>query len=315
MPEPESLTSRRRELLDRFAAHLEFDVGLSPGTVRLYSADAERFLTFLGGFSEIADPLPENVDRSLVAGYLARRRDTGAGRRTLARTASGLRRFFRFARTRGILGTEPDVRVLEKVRSRRLPRALPEDGLLRSLEGLAATGVAPRDRAILELLYGSGLRVSEAAALRLRDLDAYTRSVRVQGKGGRERIVPITESALEALEESFRERGVTAGDGPHGRLPVFVNRRGASLGVRQMRRVVSAHLPRSGERGGSSPHALRHSFATHLLDHGADLRAVQELLGHAQLATTAIYTHVTKSRLRKAYDRAHPRAGEVKEKQ
>jgi integrase/recombinase XerC len=309
-----SLSRPRRELLDRFAAHLEFDLGLSAGTVGLYRADAHRFLAFLAGFRELADPMPRTIDRPLVAGYLARLRDGGTGRRTLARTASGLRRFFRFAKMRGDLETEPEVRLVEKVRARRLPRAVPEDRLVDALSGLAAAGVSARDRALLELLYGAGLRVAEAADLRLRDLDPYSRSVRVRGKGGKERIVPVTESALETLEESFRERGVEAGDGSQGALPVFVNRRGGRLGVRQMRRIVTAILPATGERGGSSPHALRHSFATHLLDHGADLRAVQELLGHSRLATTAIYTHVTKSRLQKAYDQAHPRAGEKKEK-
>jgi len=311
MEDPHPLTRKRRTLLDRFAAHLEFDLGLGPGTVALYRRDATRFLEFVSGFRELDDPLPARLERSFVAGYLARLRDRGTGRRTLARVASGLRRFFRFARLRGDLASEPEVRVVEKVRARRLPRALPEERLLGALDGAA---LRPRDRAILELLYGSGLRVAEAGGLCLRDLDPYTPSVRVLGKGGRERIVPVTASALAALEESFRDRGVAAGDGPHGGLPVFVNRRGGRLSVRQIRRVVSASLPPTGERGGSSPHALRHSFATHLLDHGADLRAVQELLGHARLATTAVYTHVTKSRLVEAYDRAHPRAGEEKKK-
>jgi len=310
MPTDAALSGARRQLLDRFAAHLEFDLGLAPGTVALYRADAERFLAFLGRVGETGDPLPRRIERPLVAGWLARLRDGGTGRRTLARAASGLRRFFRFAKLRGDLDAEPEVRLVEKVRARRLPRAVPEDRLVGALSGLAAAGVPARDRALLELLYGAGLRVAEAAGLRLRDLDPYTRSVRVAGKGGRERIVPVTESALEALEESFRERGVEAGDGPGGALPVFVNRQGGRLGVRQMRRIVTAHLPGGGERGSASPHALRHSFATHLLDHGADLRAVQELLGHSRLATTAIYTHVTRSRLREAYDRAHPRAGE-----
>jgi integrase/recombinase XerC len=310
MPKNAPLSAAREKLLTRFAAHLEFDLGLAPGTVALYRADATRFLQFLTGFGELADPLPAALDRSLVSGYLARLRDRGTSRRTLARATSGLRRFFRFAKQRGLLGEEPEIRLVEKVRARRLPRSVPEERLLATLSALETTGVPSRDRAILELLYGAGLRVSEAASLRLADLDPYTRSVRVLGKGGRERIVPLTESALEALEASFRDRGVAAGDGPHGRLPVFVSRDGARLGVRQMRRVVSAHLPATGERGGSSPHALRHSFATHLLDHGADLRAVQELLGHARLATTATYTHVTRSRLKEAYDLAHPRAGE-----
>lgn len=306
------LTPRRRDLLERFAAHLEFDQGLAKGTVALYRSDARRFLVWLGGFPELADPLPARLERTVVAGFLADARRARIGRRTLARMTSGLRRFFRFARSRGDLKAEPEIRVREKVRARRLPRALPEERLGECLDGLAPRGVPARDRAILELLYGSGLRVAEAAGLRLEDLDPYGRTVRVRGKGGRERIVPMTESSLGALEESFGGRGVTAGPGPDGRLPVFVNARGGRMSARSLRRVVERYLPRSAERGGSSPHALRHSFATHLLDHGADLRAVQELLGHARLATTAVYTHVTKSRLREAYDLAHPRAGEEK---
>jgi len=307
-----ALTPRRRDLLDRFAGHLEFDQGLARGTVALYRSDAQRFLTWLAGFPELGDPLPARLERAVVAGFLAEVRGSGAGRRTLARMASGLRRFFRFARSRGDLEVEPEIRVREKVRARRLPRALPEERLAECLDGLGPRGIPPRDRAVLELLYGSGLRVAEAAGLRLEDLDPYTRTVRVRGKGGRERIVPMTESSVTALEASFGERGVTAGPGPDGRLAVFVNPRGGRLTVRSLRRIVERYLPRSAERGGASPHALRHSFATHLLDHGADLRAVQELLGHARLSTTAIYTHVTKSRLREAYDLAHPRAGERK---
>jgi site-specific recombinase XerD len=304
------LSPARRKLLERFAAHLEFEQGLARGTVDLYRKDAHRFLGFLADLEE-RDPLPSAVDRRHVAGFLARVREGGAGHRTVARTASGLRRFFRFARVHGELEREPEVRVREKVRARRLPRAVPEDRLGEVLDRRMAEA-SPRDRAIVELLYGSGLRVAEAAGLRLADLDPYTRTVRVDGKGGRERIVPLTESSLRAIEDECRERGVAPGPGPEGRLPVFVNAKGGRLTARSLRRVVTRYLPPTGERGGSSPHALRHSFATHLLDHGADLRAVQELLGHARLATTAVYTHVTQSRLRKAYDLAHPRAGQEK---
>jgi len=306
------LSAARRKLLDRFAAHLEFDQGLARGTVDLYRKDALRFLAFLADLEE-RDPLPDAVDRRIVAGFLARIRDEGVGHRTVARTASGLRRFFRFARVQGLLQGEPEVRVREKVRARRLPRALAEDRLDEVLDRRMLEASA-RDRAIVELLYGSGLRVAEAAGLHLADLDPYTRTVRVDGKGGRERIVPLTESSLRAIEEDCRERGVAVGPGPDGRLPVFVNAKGGRLTARSLRRVVTRWLPATAERGGSSPHALRHSFATHLLDHGADLRAVQELLGHARLATTAVYTHVTQSRLKKAYDLAHPRAGREKGK-
>ena len=163
---------------------------------------------------------------------------------------------------------------------------------------------------MLEVLYACGLRISELVGLSINDVNRRQGWVRVRGKGDKERMVPLTESSLDALEHMLAERGVSAGPGPDGPLPVFVNPRGGRLTTRSLRRIVTGLLPVTGERGGSSPHALRHSFATHLLDHGADLRAVQELLGHAQLATTAIYTHVTKSRLQEAYDLAHPRAGE-----
>ncbi|MGQ0723491.1 MAG: tyrosine-type recombinase/integrase [Candidatus Eiseniibacteriota bacterium] len=296
-------------LLDRFALHLEFDRGLARGTVALYRKDAARFLAWLAGGARDAR-LPERLERGSVGAFLAHVRAGGAGHRTLARMASGLRRFFRFAKLRGELVEEPEVRVRERVRARRLPRAVPEGRLAECLDRAAFHDAPARDRAVVELLYGSGLRVSEAAALRMEDVDPHTRTVRVHGKGGRERIVPVTLASLDALEESGRERGVTVGPGSDGRLPVFVNARGGRLTARSIRRLVGKYLPPSAERGGASPHALRHSFATHLLDHGADLRAVQELLGHARLSTTAVYTHVTRSRLREAYDLAHPRAGE-----
>jgi integrase/recombinase XerC len=317
------LSRARLELLDRFAKYLAFDLGLAPGTVDLYRKDAGRFLSFVEGLGNTVDPLPTSLERSVVAGYLARygarerERDRGerpVQRRTLARVACGLRRFFRFAVQRGVLVREPEVRIMEKTRSRRLPRSVPEERLRHSLERVQGAEKI-RDWAILELLYGSGLRVAEAGRLMLEDLDVYNRTVRVRGKGDRERIVPLTEPSLSALEESFRERGVAAGPGPDGHLPVFTNNRGGRLSTRSMRRIVNLYLPPSAECGGSSPHALRHSFATHLLDHGADLRAVQELLGHARLATTAVYTHVTKSRLQEAYQRAHPRAGDEHEKE
>ncbi len=303
------MTPARCRLLEQFAAHLEFDLGLSKGTVSLYRRDAERFLAFLEGLDE-TDPLPKGLDRSRLAGHLARLRARGLGQRSLARAVSGLRRFLRWARLAGHLETEPEIRVQEKVRRRRLPRAVPEQRLTEAIERAGRMPTAPRDVALLELLWGSGLRVAEAQGLSLADLDAYARTVHVRGKGGKERIVPMTETSVNALTESFRSRDVHAGAGPSGHLPVFVNPSGARLTVRTMRRIVNRYLPATGERGGASPHALRHSFATHLLDHGADLRAVQELLGHARLSTTAIYTHVTRRRLQEAYDRAHPRAGE-----
>jgi len=303
------VTAARQKMLKAFANHLEFDLALSRGTVSLYAGDARKFLAFLEGL-ELADPLPRDLDRPVVAGHLARLRARGVGQRSIVRIASGLRRFLRWARQSGFLDREVEIRVREKVRRRRLPRAVPEERLVGALETAATSPTATRDLALLELLWGSGLRVAEAQQLNLADLDPYSRTVKVLGKGSRERIVPLTAASLEAIERELEGRGVPPGPGPSGHLPVFVNGRGARLSIRTMRRIVNRYLPATGERGGASPHALRHSFATHLLDHGADLRAVQELLGHARLSTTAVYTHVTPSRLREAYDRAHPRAGE-----
>ncbi len=294
------------ELLQRYTAHLTFDAGLSPGTVALYVDDARRFLEFLVRADLEASPLPREIERASVAGFLARLPARGAGPRTTARVASGLRRFFKFARAAGLIDVEPSVPGSEKTRRRRLPRAIPEEKLVSVLDGMQIRGVPARERALLELFYGSGIRVHEAASLSIGDVDAPARAARIRGKGGKERVALLTQAALDALREALAERSLAFEDDP--RIALFVNRRGGRLGVRSIRRIVTHFLPPSSERGGASPHALRHSFATHLLDHGADLRAVQELLGHSRLSTTAIYTHVTKSRLREAYSKAHPRA-------
>lgn len=302
-----ALTPAQEKFLARFTAHLEFDAGLSSGTVGLYRDDARLLLHFFADAKVKGDPLPREVSRAHVAAFLARLSTRGVQRRTLARVASGLRRFLRYARKSGAIDVEPSFPMTEKIRRRRLPRAVPEEKLLQTLDHLALRGTSARDRAVLELLYGSGIRVAEAARLSLADIDARTRTIRIRGKGGKERIAPLTHAALAALEESLRARHLE-GSEEEANLPLFVNRRGSRLTARTLRRIVARCLPASSERGGASPHALRHSFATHLLDHGADLRAVQELLGHARLSTTAVYTHVTKSRLREAYDQAHPRA-------
>lgn len=297
------------DFLESYTRHLTFDAGLAEGTVHQYREDARRFLEFARQVGPAFERFPREVERSLVVGFLARRAERGAGPRTVARSACGLRRLFRFARREGLLVSEPTVPGGEKLRRRRLPRAISESKLTRTLDALAMRGASLRDRAVLELLYGTGIRVAEAASLSLGDFDRTKRTCKVQGKGSRERIVPVTESALEALTAMLAERHLLWGTAD-ARLPLFVGPRGGRVSSRTLHRIVTRYLPASSERGGASPHTLRHSFATHLLDHGADLRAVQELLGHAKLSTTAIYTHVTTSRLREAYAKAHPRAAE-----
>ena len=304
------VTRRSRECLDEYTTSLREHRGLAESSVSLYTRDAYAFVEYLERTREAAW-LPRDVPRALVAGFLAARREAGAGPRTLARLASSLRGFFRWAETAGHLDREPELRVREKARKRRLPRAVPEERLESVLDRLQHEDVPLRDRALLELLYGSGLRVAEAHELKAADVDPYEGRVQVLGKGGKRRFVPLTKPCLEALEAYAAERGEGLGTSAAKDAWMFVNpARGTRLSVRTLRRIVNRWLPSTGERGGASPHALRHSFATHLLDGGADLRAVQEMLGHSRLSTTAIYTHVTQRRLRSAYDQAHPRAGE-----
>lgn len=304
------VTRRSRECLADYTTSLREHRGLAESSVSLYTRDALAFVEYVERTRKTAW-LPRDVPRAFVAAFLAARREGGAGPRTLARLASSLRGFFRWAHTAGHLDREPELRVREKARKRRLPRAVPEERLESVLDRLQHEDVPLRDRALLELLYGSGLRVAEAHALRAADVDPYEGRVLVLGKGGKRRYVPLTKPCREALEAYAAERGEALGPAATKGAWMFVNpARGTRLSVRTLRRIVNRWLPSTGERGGASPHALRHSFATHLLDGGADLRAVQEMLGHSRLSTTAIYTHVTQRRLRAAYDQAHPRAGE-----
>jgi integrase/recombinase XerC len=241
-----------------------------------------------------------------------------------ARATSAWRTFTRFLVRRGYLREDPGRALLRPRRPARLPRTLAESPLGAALDRLpCATPADRRDRALLELLYSSGLRVGEAAQLRLGQLDRAERTVRVCGKGDKERVVPVGRRALEAIAAMLgdragdgggRRRGGPAGAGAGGRgggggdAPLFRNAAGGRLTARSMQRIVAARLAGLGPGAGATPHALRHSFASHLLDRGAELRAIQELLGHASLASTQVYTRVSPARLRRAYAQAHPRA-------
>lgn len=308
-----------RALIDGFLDYLEGERTLSAHTVRAYRGDLERFLEFLATefLARGAETIrAEEVDTLAVRSYLAALARNGAGRRTQGRALSALRACFRWACRVGLLAANPATRV----KTPKAPKTLP--GHLRpgEVETLieAPAGDAPlerRDRALLELLYATGLRVSEAVSLDWRDLDLAGRILRVIGKGDKERMVPFGRPALEALR-SWRERweGIRRVGSEEGD-PVFLNRRGGRLTDRSARRVVDRWVEATALRRGIHPHTLRHSFATHLLERGADLRSIQELLGHASLATTQRYTHVDLERLLSVYRESHPRArGEGREK-
>ena len=295
-----------REALERFLSELVSQRRASPHTVAAYRRDITRALdraaTKPGG--------PVRADQWTSALLVAVQRELwrapAHAPASVARALAAWRSFSKFCVRRGVLAADPSAAVPAPRLPRRLPRTLPAEALGQALDRIASDAAAPRDRALLELAYSSGLRLSELVGLNHGDLDRRAHVVRVRGKGRKERIVPVGDAALEALA---RYEAATAA-APRSRAadaPLFLGRDGRLAG-RTVQRVVRRRLAEVASGLGVTPHALRHSFATHLLDRGADLRAIQELLGHASLATTQIYTHVSRSRLRKAYAQAHPRA-------
>lgn len=282
-----------------FLQYLAAERGASPHTIRSYRADLHDCVGFLErrGLGTLVD-----ADARVVRGYLADLHDRGLARTSIARRLATLRSFFRFLMRRGRVRVNPAREVRTPSLPGRLPAHLPIDqsqALFRHPPGDEEAD--RRDRAILEVLYATGVRVAELAGLDLEDTDLGEGSVRVLGKGRKERIVPLGSKAVDAVRAYLGGR-----EGSRG--PLFRNARGGRLTVRSLHRIVRARARAAGLAGRVTPHTLRHTFATHLLDAGADLRLIQELLGHARLATTQRYTHVSADRLAKVYDAAHPRA-------
>jgi integrase/recombinase XerC len=293
-----------REALERFLAELAAHPRGSEHTLAAYRRDITRALDRAAGPGRPVAPAlwtRVHLERSVRELTLA-----GAAAATVARAIAAWRSFGRFCVRRAILTADPARSLSFPRLPRRLPRTLPARDLGRALDGLSGVdGVSLRDRALLELAYSSGLRLSELTGLDFGDLDRTSGLLRVRGKGRRERIVPAGDAALAALDRHLAAaRRVPA----RRDAPLFVNARGQRLSGRTVQRVVRRRLAGMAGGLGVSPHALRHSFASHLLDRGADLRAIQELLGHRSLASTQIYTHVSPARLAKAYRQAHPRA-------
>ncbi len=295
MPHP--IPDWARVHVEAYLDRLALERRLSPNTVSSYRRDLESFFGFAAesGANDLG-----SIDRRLVRRYVADLSTRDFASRSLARKASAVRSFYADAVRRSLVAANPAEGITVPRIPQSLPRVIPTATLAAALDQLNdADPVTLRDRAILELLYGCGLRVGELAGLRRRHV-ADGSFVRVDGKGGKQRDLPVGEPARRALDRYLASgRNHLAGPGAGDALWVGV--RGAAMDVRGIRRVVAARL-------GTFPHALRHSFATHLLEGGADLRAVQELLGHNELATTQIYTAVTKDHLKATYERSHPRA-------
>ncbi|WP_206055509.1 site-specific tyrosine recombinase XerD [Nocardioides sp. GY 10127] len=292
--------------------HLSVERGLSANTLSSYRRDLRRYLGYL---DTVGVTSLEDVGEQTVTGFLAHLREGDdahppLGPSSAARAVVAVRGFHRFALADGLLASDPAAGVRPPQPAKRLPKALPLSDVEAILEAAGAPGtpLALRDRALLEVLYGTGARISEAVGLDVDDLDTVDGTVLLAGKGGKERIVPVGSFALEAVSDYLvRARPDLVGAGtPTGAL--FLNSRGGRLSRQSAWAVLTRAAERAGVTRDVSPHTLRHSFATHLLDGGADVRVVQELLGHASVTTTQVYTLVTVDNLREVFATAHPRA-------
>ncbi len=300
---------------DAFLRHLADERQLSPNTVTAYRKDLADLGDFLTGYYGTPDWTWGDVDRLTLRGFLGWCQRKGLARRSIARKLSAARTFFRFLHREERLARNPTRAVRAPKREKRLPGHLSRgdmQAVFDAAEARAAENTFPgtRDLAVLELLYGSGLRLSELHGLDLPDLDLVADQVKVRGKGRKERIVPLTRAAVTAVRryEPRRREVLGADTPPADRAALLLNRNGRRLSRRSIQKIVRAQLDAAGQGGELSVHALRHSFATHLLDAGADLMAVKELLGHVSLSTTQIYTHTSKERLKQVYRDSHPRS-------
>lgn len=286
--------------IDKFIDYLKIEKNASEHTIINYSVDLRDFGQFLG------DTKLETVNYLVLRRYLASMRGRNYSKRTIARKLASLRSFFRFLYREGYIKTNPASNVATPKLEKRLPLFLDTSEVVKLIEApdeKDLTGL--RDRAILETLYSTGIRVGELVRLNLDNIDFISGVVKVFGKGKKERLTPVGDKALRAIRNYLNKRGQGK---LTGKKAVFLNKNGSRLTDRSVRRVVGKYVKRVSLREGISPHTLRHSFATHLLNRGADLRSVQELLGHMNLSTTQIYTHVTTKRLKEVYEKAHPRA-------
>lgn len=300
-------TSAPVSVVQEFLEHLNYERNLSSHTLHGYSVDIGQFEEFFA--NEGGTDFPRGVTRLSIRNYMAWLAGAGYSRSSMARKLAAVRTFFKYVERRGIVTANPTVGLRTPKVDRRLPRFLEVaevEKLLSAPKGEAISAL--RDRAILETLYGGGLRVGELVALEEKDLFLADGVVRVWGKGRKERMCPIGKSAANALGAYLSRKHRLAPRKRRDPDALFLNKNGTRLSVRSVHRIVAKHMRIAGLNAEASPHTLRHSFATHLLDRGADLRAVQELLGHENLSTTQIYTHLTTERLREIYDKAHPRA-------
>jgi integrase/recombinase XerC len=296
-----------QEDFDKYLKYLEAERNVSPYTIRNYKTDLSDFFHFLK--QKDVGSL-EKVDRQVLRGYMGSLMEQGIVKASIARKLSAIRSFYRYLVREGTLKANPIERASSPKLDKRLPSFLTMDEVMRLLNAPdLSTPQGLRDRALLELLYASGLRVSELVNLDLGEIDLDTNEIRVWGKGSKERMVLMGKPASEAVK-NYLEQGRPKLLGDKKTSALFVNRYGQRIPERRVQKTLEEYAKKAGIEKRVHPHVLRHTFATHLLDGGADLRVVQELLGHARLSSTQIYTHVTKSQAKKVYLSAHPMAKE-----
>lgn len=294
--------------INRFLQYLTVERNSSPLTIKSYREDLESLAAWLGERYPAA-PEAGDVTTLDLRGYLAALHERQYAKTTIARRLASMRSFFRFGQREGWTDANPAKPLRNPRKSRSLPHFLSSDELDRLLSAPPADKpMGLRDRAILEVLYSAGLRVSESVGLNDGDIDLAQGILRVRGKGKRERLAPLGSYAATALKQWFRVRRLSSREPSGMEAPVFVNKSGRRLTTRSVGRLLEKHITVAGLDRRTTPHTLRHSFATHLLDRGADIRSVQELLGHKSLVTTQIYTHLSTANLRAVYEKAHPRA-------
>lgn len=296
------------DLVADFLAHLELERGLSPNTLSAYRSDLEGFGRFLSESG--TDPLgAKPSDLAAWSAWLAEPKQGQApAPSTLHRKAASVRSFYRYLRREGLVDDDPTTGIAPQRRRKTLPAVLSVEQVESLLAAPAgATPQAYRDRAILEVMYACGLRVSEVVGLEMADVDTEEGTLRARGKGNRDRVVPVGRDAIRAIE-SYRTAGRPGLVGDRHEAALFLNYRGRPLTRQGLHKIIQGHAATAGLDEAMTPHTLRHSFATHLLAGGCDLRAVQEMLGHADVATTQMYTHLSGTELRDVYMRSHPRA-------
>jgi integrase/recombinase XerC len=297
-----------RSQIGQFLQYLRVERGASPHTIKSYREDLHALAEYLADGNG-QSPAPGSVTTNELRGFVSALHDAGYAKSSISRRMASVRSFMRFGQREGWAKSNPAKALRNPRKSRKLPHFLTTEEvgkLLAAPKGDSAAAI--RDRAILETLYSAGLRVSELVGLTDGDLDFAAGIARIRGKGKRERLAPIGSYAARALKRWLEVRKLSPREKTGREAPVFTNKFGTRLTTRSVARMLEKYLKETGLDQRTSPHTLRHSFATHLLDRGADIRSVQELLGHKSLVTTQIYTHVSTANLKAAYEKAHPRA-------